>query len=127
MKYTKDQLEGISDFELSKMILKIKAQEDGEEINKMRHHRLAGKLKCFSHGVVFNFGDGSEGQVDFCNNWADMGSLIDSMQTLRLYTDESGLKVAYAFTNDGKCVHEAKSNKLTRSAAIVYILMQGVE
>jgi hypothetical protein len=61
--------ETATDFELNEKLLMLVAEKNGDKIAETRPHRLAEKMKCFSH-VVFRLRDCHEElKVNYCTDW----------------------------------------------------------
>lgn len=107
MKYTLEQLEGMSDKQISEAVLSLIT---GYSIDEAREIISTGYFSKSSF-------------CDYCNSWADMGPLISSAL----------IDITYASDGSGYCRHEilidlteshfALGREL-RAAAIVYILVK---
>ena len=120
MKYTQDQLEIRSKRKINIILAKLLYRSDLLSISN---------TPLSTSSISVHFLDGKSKIVDYCNNWADMGPLIE----------EEGIDIAYYSNGDGYCYKdlretllnlievEFEKGKTLRAAAIVYILVKQEE
>ena len=109
MKYTKEQLEGMSDFDINRLI----AESLGQDWS----------------GITADSYQAYPGLKDYCNSWADMGPLLkpNNISIVNEFKEKPCALVLDDLTDlmdwggEFQCFHV---NEL-RAAAIVYILIQG--
>ena len=111
-KMTKEQLEQLTDGELSMAILKIKTDNMGE------NYRIA-KINTSARCVVGTGGFGSLSVSFDINSWDDMGVLIKSNGII---VDGNGSALVVI---EGEYEHITNNDNCLRAAAIVYLLTQG--
>jgi hypothetical protein len=117
MKYTQEQLEAMSDFEISSLIA-VKAgvvDKIKPEWHDTRYYSVCdGGLKVTASGWprrIF---------PNYCNSWADMGPIIEREGiSLNRASIDSKEYVAYIFWSK----LEQADEKPLRAAAIIYLLM----
>ena len=115
MKYTLEQLEGMSDKQISEAVLSLIT---GYSIDEAREIISTGYFSKSSF-------------CDYCNSWADMGPLIHEAK-ISLSPCYSADPVVYSYSPTGKWCAEhfyLQSGQVTntnplRAAAIVYILIK---
>lgn len=101
MKYTQDQLEGMSDREIDWAIVSIIYGTEDKDIRR-----------------IF-----SSGGFDYCNSWADMGPIIGRERISLIPV--SNMDVSWlAVPESGLHSHRSVGNNPLRAAAIVYILVK---
>ena len=115
--YTKEELEKLSDGELSLAILKIKT-------DNMAFDYHISKVKSTARCIVGTNGFGVIKTSFDINSWADMGPLIDSNGFIDFLLSVVRSKSGTLFTTWEKFQREYECSKL-RAAAIVYLLMKG--
>ena len=120
--YTKEQLEGMIDFDINKIMVEVTHKKTLTGTQP----EIKGNTSVTVYGLMYSI------KVDYCNNWADMGPLLKPNNISIAYEkcDTPCAMVVGDATDyigwefDIQCFHE---NEL-RAAAIVYILvMQGGE
>jgi len=123
MKYTQEELESKSNFELSELI----AIKEGFSVSKEQWMHLGDRDENLviidtskeSSDIINRTFD----TVDYCNNWADMGPLIDKSKISIEYRAHNSLFPQAKMFNTDQCYVSDKN--VLRAAAIVYLLMQG--
>ena len=121
MKYTKEQLESMSDLELNVLTFELKTVPVSPFQFEKRNGYYADTNTARYH--VYD-GDKSLGHydVDYCNNWKDCGELIDALAIEKhgiISIDKSNL----IFTSAGNAF-TVKHENPKRAVAIVYILIK---
>ena len=123
--YTKEQLESKSDLEINEIVA-IKCNEY-DEVPNYGEPVTIGDKHCYYDDLRNIF----ECHADYCNNWADMGPLIDkhdiAVWSFKNHEDELFYSAKAFKAGTRMYFHHVTEVSRLRAAAIVYILMQGGE
>lgn len=124
MQYTQEQLEAMSDFDINQMIAKIGCI--GQSIEWLPQRAVCGiLLPDFMDNACYLITPlRREQKVDFCNNWSDIGALIESNRIGLTFGSEMCSAVV---VNTKVKMLQVTGENVKRCAAIVYLLMEEVE
>ncbi|HEY7864616.1 MAG TPA: phage protein NinX family protein [Psychromonas sp.] len=104
IKYTQEQLEEMSDFEINKIAAELNGMDYSGVSEQMKHD--------------YNM-------PDYCNNWSDMGPLIHRYKIAM--TPQGWNTTLWSASTSINCDMTSISSNPLRAAAVVYILIkQGV-
>ena len=120
MKYTQEQLEGMSDFDLNCLVAEYDKDEKLPKDWRESHFfsRSGDCLLSISlKTLVKNY-------CNYCNNWADMGPLIlcNNIVLTPCMGENSGDVTAFFIDKNPITLEFDDNSKALRAAAIVYIL-----
>lgn len=138
MIYTQEQLKEMSDFALNELVFNefFKAKGGGpdyiEDEESSALYLITINTYLGPHGMP-DEREEKYGEIDYCNNWADMGPLILSAKISMLAPEKMECNELWDARNDIEesayepMSYNACSKNPLRAAAIVYILVKQQE